>query len=69
MFLTVITVACKSLVELTVAVDVLVVLFKGCADELLKVGTGVAVSVEAKAEIVACAASIITVSTPTFDSS
>ncbi|KAH7332926.1 hypothetical protein B0J17DRAFT_721704 [Rhizoctonia solani] len=52
--------ACGSIAELNVAVDVLVALFKGCADDLLKIGTDVAVTVEAQASIVACIAGIIT---------
>ncbi|CAE7152945.1 unnamed protein product [Rhizoctonia solani] len=52
--------SCGSLAELNVAVDVLVALFKGCADDLLRIGAGVVVTVEAQASIVACIAGIIT---------
>ncbi|KAF8597371.1 hypothetical protein BDV93DRAFT_562408, partial [Ceratobasidium sp. AG-I] len=45
---------------LAVAVEVLVALFKGCADELLKIGAGVVVSTEAHASIVACFVATIT---------
>ncbi|KAG9123625.1 hypothetical protein FRC07_014480 [Ceratobasidium sp. 392] len=44
---------CGTKSELFVAVDALVALFKGCADELLKVGAGVSLTVEAKASIIA----------------
>lgn len=44
------------------AVDVLVAVFKTCAEELLKIGAGVTVDVEAKASIVACISAVITVS-------
>ncbi|QRV87002.1 hypothetical protein RhiJN_15020 [Ceratobasidium sp. AG-Ba] len=52
--------ACGTKAELHVAVGVLVALFKGCSDELLKIGAGVTIDVEAKASIVACVCSIIT---------
>ncbi|QRV87068.1 transmembrane protein [Ceratobasidium sp. AG-Ba] len=52
--------ACGTKAELQVAVGVLVALFKGCSDELLKIGAGVTIDVEAKASIVACVCSIIT---------
>lgn len=52
--------ACNTIAELHVAIDVLVALFKTCADDLLKVGAGVVVDVEAKASIVACIAAVIT---------
>ncbi|CAE6403009.1 unnamed protein product [Rhizoctonia solani] len=53
-------VSCSTIAELTVAVDVLVALFKGCADDLLKIGAGVVVTAEAQANIVACIAGLIT---------
>jgi hypothetical protein len=56
-------VGCATLVELEAAIRVLVDLFQTCADELLKVGAGVAVDLEAQASIVACLSAIITVST------
>jgi hypothetical protein len=56
-------VGCATLVELEAAVHVLVGLFQTCADELLKVGAGVAVDVEAQVSIVAGVAAIISVST------
>ncbi|CUA77841.1 hypothetical protein RSOLAG22IIIB_12859 [Rhizoctonia solani] len=52
--------ACATIADLHIAADVLVALFKGCADDLLKIGAGVAVTVEAQASIVACIAGIIT---------
>ncbi|QRV72101.1 hypothetical protein RhiJN_00115 [Ceratobasidium sp. AG-Ba] len=52
--------ACGTKAELQVAVGVLVALFKGCSDELLKIGAGVTIDVEAQASIVACVCSIIT---------
>lgn len=58
------TVACTTLADLEAHVKILVAVFQGCADELLKVGANVAVDVEAKASIVACIAAIITVSLP-----
>lgn len=54
--------ACGTVAELEVAVKVLVALLKTCADDLLKVGAGVTVTVEAQASIVTCVAGIITVS-------
>ncbi|KAG9084108.1 hypothetical protein FRC06_004205, partial [Ceratobasidium sp. 370] len=45
---------------LPIAIDVLVEVINGCANELLKVSAGVEVTVEAKASIVACICSIIT---------
>ncbi|KAG8778472.1 hypothetical protein FRC12_024976 [Ceratobasidium sp. 428] len=51
---------CGTLVELEAALNVLLTLFGGCADELLKVDVDVVVSAEAKASIVACVCSIIT---------
>lgn len=56
------SVACGTVAELEVAVKVLVALLKTCADDLLKVGAGVTVTVEAQASIVTCVAGIITVS-------
>ncbi|CAE6437357.1 unnamed protein product [Rhizoctonia solani] len=53
-------ISCGTIAELSVAVDVLVALFKGCADDLLKIGAGVAVTAEAQASIVACVCGIIT---------
>ncbi|CAE6481180.1 unnamed protein product [Rhizoctonia solani] len=52
--------SCTSVAELTTAVDVLVALFKGCADDLLKIGAGVVVTAEAQASIVACVIGMIT---------
>ncbi|KAG8679490.1 hypothetical protein FRC08_016952, partial [Ceratobasidium sp. 394] len=51
---------CGTKAELSAAIDVLVGLFKGCAEDLLKVGAGISITVEAKASIVACICSIIT---------
>ncbi|CAE6407800.1 unnamed protein product [Rhizoctonia solani] len=53
-------VACGSIADLNVAVDLLVVHIRACADDLLKVGAGVAVSSDAQASIVACIAGVIT---------
>lgn len=58
----IILVACVTLVELEVAIKALISVFQTCADELLKVGAGVAVDVDAKASIAACVAATITVS-------
>ncbi|KAJ1300180.1 hypothetical protein OPQ81_011932 [Rhizoctonia solani] len=46
--------------DLKVAVGLCVSLMKGCADELLKIGAGVALDVDAKANIVASIAALIT---------
>ncbi|KAF8600700.1 hypothetical protein BDV93DRAFT_510724 [Ceratobasidium sp. AG-I] len=51
---------CGTVTELTVIINALVALFQGCADELLKLGAGAVVSVEAQASIVACFAATIT---------
>ncbi|KAF8595009.1 hypothetical protein BDV93DRAFT_564829 [Ceratobasidium sp. AG-I] len=52
-------VGCGTMAELTTAADILVGVFKGCAEELIKSSASVSVSVEAQASIVACFASII----------
>ncbi|CAE6527703.1 unnamed protein product [Rhizoctonia solani] len=52
--------ACTTIAELEVAVKALVAVFKICADDLLKIGAGVVVEVDAKLSIIACVCSIIT---------
>ncbi|KAF8710557.1 hypothetical protein RHS03_01692, partial [Rhizoctonia solani] len=51
---------CGSIEELEVAVVALVTLFKGCTDDLVKLGAGVVIDANAKLSLVACVASIIT---------
>ncbi|CAE6452449.1 unnamed protein product [Rhizoctonia solani] len=46
--------------DLKVCVDLCVTVIKACADELLKIGTGVAVDAQVKADIVFCIAAFIT---------
>ncbi|KAJ1308124.1 hypothetical protein OPQ81_003847 [Rhizoctonia solani] len=58
--------AINTLVELKALIAVIVTLFKGCADELLKIGAGVVVDVDAQASIVACVAAIITLLVKVF---
>ncbi|KAG9126846.1 hypothetical protein FRC07_001747 [Ceratobasidium sp. 392] len=53
-------VACGTIAELTAATKILGALFKGCAEDLATIGADVSVTVEAKASIVACICSIIT---------
>ncbi|KAG8710328.1 hypothetical protein FRC11_004640 [Ceratobasidium sp. 423] len=53
-------VGCNTVADLTVAVDAIVALLKGCSDELIKIGAGVSVTADAQASIVACIAGIIT---------
>ncbi|GAB1527834.1 hypothetical protein RhiTH_011022 [Rhizoctonia solani] len=50
----------NSVAELKVAIAVIVALFKECGDELLKIGAGVAIDVDAHASIVACVSAVIT---------
>ncbi|KDN44224.1 hypothetical protein RSAG8_05697, partial [Rhizoctonia solani AG-8 WAC10335] len=47
-------------------IAVVVALLKGCADELLRVGAGVVVAADAKASLVACIVSIITLCVQVF---
>ncbi|KAB5588338.1 hypothetical protein CTheo_8224 [Ceratobasidium theobromae] len=51
---------CGTIAELTVAVHALVAAIQICANDLLRVGAGVVVDVEAKASIVACLVATIT---------
>ncbi|KAG8762812.1 hypothetical protein FRC12_008836 [Ceratobasidium sp. 428] len=51
---------CGTLPELKLAIKVLIGLFQPCADELLKVDANVTISAKAKASIVTCVCSIIT---------
>lgn len=53
---------CTTLADLEAKIKVLVALFLALADDLVKIGAGVVVTVEAKASIVACIAAIIHVS-------
>ncbi|KAF8602428.1 hypothetical protein BDV93DRAFT_545280 [Ceratobasidium sp. AG-I] len=53
-------VGCGSIVQLTVAIQALILVFQGCCDELLKIGAGVAITVDAQANIVVCIAAMIT---------
>ncbi|KAG8736998.1 hypothetical protein FRC10_008659 [Ceratobasidium sp. 414] len=50
---------CITIAELRAAINILIVLFKGCSDDLLKIGAGVFITVEAKTSIVVCICSII----------
>ncbi|KAH7332978.1 hypothetical protein B0J17DRAFT_721814 [Rhizoctonia solani] len=51
---------CLDIEDAKVKIAAIVALFKGCSDELLRIGAGVAVNVEAKASLVACIVKIIT---------
>lgn len=52
---------CNTVADVTVAIHALVAVITGCADELLKIGAGVQVVAEAKLNIAACIAAILTV--------
>ncbi|KAF8692834.1 hypothetical protein RHS03_08531, partial [Rhizoctonia solani] len=53
-------IACGTLVDLKVQVALLINILTGCSDDLLKIGAGVVVAAEAKAQIVTCIAGLIT---------
>lgn len=55
-------VGCGTIQELTVVGNAMVASFTSCFDDLLKVGAGVAVSVDSQTNIVACIAALFSVS-------
>ncbi|CUA68902.1 hypothetical protein RSOLAG22IIIB_08150 [Rhizoctonia solani] len=57
---------CGSIQDLTVKIDVVVALLKGCSDELLKIGADVVVDADAKISLVACIVSIVTLCVQVF---
>ncbi|CCO31927.1 hypothetical protein RSOLAG1IB_10395 [Rhizoctonia solani AG-1 IB] len=52
--------ALKTIAEIKIALAVITGLFRGCADDLLKIGAGVVAETEATTSIVACFSAIIT---------
>ncbi|CAE6536432.1 unnamed protein product [Rhizoctonia solani] len=57
---------CVNLEDLKVKIAIVVALLKGCSDDLLKLGAGIVLDAQAKASIVACIVSIITLCVQVF---
>ncbi|CAE6451146.1 unnamed protein product [Rhizoctonia solani] len=52
--------ACGTIADVEAAIKAMIVAIKICSDDLVKIGTGVVVDVDAQASIVACIAALIT---------